>query len=130
MLCHNCKQCGKTISDGKWHFFLEFDSYLQFKTYVEAEAVVQRCSVKKVFLKISQKNTCTRVSLLKKRLWHRCFSVNFAKLSRAPFLIERLCGGCFCWREAYGLFIPFIKSLVEMLSFSLGQYQEMNSSAR
>ena len=25
-------------------------------------------------------------TLLKKRLWHRCFSVNFAKFLRAPFL--------------------------------------------
>ena len=60
-----------------------------------AEAVTGRCSVKKVFLEIwqnSQENTCDRVSfliklkvadlrlatLLKKRLWHRCFPVNFA----------------------------------------------------
>ena len=34
------------------------------------EAVAQRCSVKKV---------------LKKRLWHSCFSVNFAKFLRTPF---------------------------------------------
>ena len=55
-----------------------------------------------MFLKIlqnSQKNTCVRASflikfrpatLLKKRLWHRCFSVNFAKYSRAPVFIEHL----------------------------------------
>ena len=52
------------------------------------EAVVQRCSGKKVFLEISQnsqENTCTRVSfLLKTRLWHRCFSVNFVKFLRTP----------------------------------------------
>ena len=54
-----------------------------------------------MFLEISQnsqKNTCARVSLLhkvaglrsatllKKRLWHKCFSVNFAKFLRTPFL--------------------------------------------
>ena len=36
------------------------------------EAVVQRCSVKKVFLEIlqnSQENTCARVCLLKKKLY-------------------------------------------------------------
>ena len=62
------------------------------------EAVVQRCSVKKTFLEISQnsqENTCARVSfliatLLKKRLWHRCFTVNFAKFLRASFLKEHL----------------------------------------
>ena len=53
------------------------------------EAVVQRCSVKEVFLEISknsQENTCTRVTFLKKRLWHKCcLPVNFAKFLRTPF---------------------------------------------
>ena len=57
----------------------------------------------KVFLKISQnsqENTCVRISLLmnlqawsqspptlfKKRLWHRCFPVNFGKFLRTCFL--------------------------------------------
>ena len=47
----------------------------------------------KVFLEISQKsqeNTCARVSFLKKRLKHRYFSVNFAKLLRTPFFTEHL----------------------------------------
>ena len=30
------------------------------------------------------------VNLLKKRLWHRCFPVNFAKFLRTPFFIEHL----------------------------------------
>ena len=29
-------------------------------------------------------------TLLKKRLWHRCFSVNFAKFLRTPFLTKHL----------------------------------------
>ena len=29
-------------------------------------------------------------TLLKKRLWHRCFPVNFAKFLRTPFLAEHL----------------------------------------
>ena len=55
---------------------------------------------KSVFLKVpqnSQKSTCARVSflikfkvspatLLQKELWHRCFSVNFAKFWRTPIL--------------------------------------------
>ena len=62
------------------------------------------CSVKKVFKEISQnsqENICDRVSFLiklqpepatlfKKRLWHRCFPVNFAKFLRTPFLTEHL----------------------------------------
>ena len=68
-----------------------------------SEAVVWRCSVEKVFLEISQnshKKACARVSflskvtgqrpatLLKKRLSHRSFPVNFAKFLRAPFFTE------------------------------------------
>ena len=51
-----------------------------------SEAVVQRCSVKKVLVNISQnpqKNNCARVSFLlilfKKRLCHGCFPVSFFK---------------------------------------------------
>ena len=65
------------------------------------KAIFQRCSIKSVFLEIpqnSQENACVRVSfliklqasLLKKKLWHRCFLVNFAKFLRTPFFIERL----------------------------------------
>ena len=44
----------------------------------------QRCSVKNVFLEISQnsqENTYTRGGI-----WHRCFPVNFEKFLRTPFL--------------------------------------------
>ena len=62
----------------------------------------RRCYVKKLkILQNSHESTCVRVSfliklqasgprpatLLKERLWHRCFPVNFAKfLNRTPFL--------------------------------------------
>ena len=74
-----------------------------------SEAVVRRCSVENLFLEISQnlqENNCARASflekrlglrpatLLKKRLWHRCFPVNFVKLLRALFL-QNTSGGCF-----------------------------------
>ena len=70
-------------------------------------------SVKRVFLEISQnsqENTCARVSiliklllkykytlkytLLKQRLWHRCFPVDLAKFLRTPFL-KNTSGDCF-----------------------------------
>ena len=69
------------------------------------EAVVRRCSVKKMSLEIfqdSQENTCARVSffnkvaclspatLLKKSLWYRCLPVNFAKFLRTHFFTEHL----------------------------------------
>ena len=34
-------------------------------------------------------------TLLKTRLWHRCFPVNFAKFLRTPFL-QNTSSGCFC----------------------------------
>ena len=67
--------------------------------------VTQMCSVKKVFLEISQnsqENTSARVFFnkvaslrpatlsKKKRFWHRRFSVNFVKFLRTPFYIEHL----------------------------------------
>ena len=74
----------------------------------KSKVVVRRCSVKQVFLNISQnsqENTCASLffnkvaglkhtTLLKKRLWHWCFLVNFAKFSRTPFL-QNTSGGCF-----------------------------------
>ena len=53
----------------------------------------RRCSVKKTSLEIlqnSQEITCARVFFLKKRLWHRCFPLNFAKFLRTHFLTEHL----------------------------------------
>ena len=70
-----------------------------------AEAIVRRCSVKKVFLKkfkkFKEEHLCQSlflnkvadlrpVTLLKKRLWHRYFSVNFAKFLRTPFFTEHV----------------------------------------
>ena len=70
--------------------------------YFISEAVVRRCSVKKMFLEIShnsQENTCARVSFLvklqvwgpllyfiKKRVWRKCSPVNFAKFLRTPLV--------------------------------------------
>ena len=65
----------------------DYYSFAYNKTF--RKAVVRRCSVNKLFLEISQtsqENTCARFSFLKKRLWHRCFPVNFAKFLRTSFL--------------------------------------------
>ena len=63
----------------------------------------RRCSVKKGilrnFTKFTGKYLCQSLffnkvaglspaTLLKKRLWHRCFRVNFARFTRTPFLTE------------------------------------------
>ena len=43
---------------------------------------------------VSEYFICVRmpqpVTLFKKRLWHRCFPVNFAKFLKAPFFTEHL----------------------------------------
>ena len=52
------------------------------------EAVVQRCSVKKVFLEIlqnSQENTCARVSFFKKESLAQVFSCEFCEISKNTF---------------------------------------------
>ena len=62
-----------------------------------SEAVVQRCSVKKVFLKICNIHKKTPVleplfnNFIKNRPQHnRCFHVNIAKFLRTAFTIEHL----------------------------------------
>ena len=70
--------------------------------YIKAwKSIMNRCSIKKLFLKISQysqESACVGVSslmkmqtfspaaLFKKRLRHRCFPVNYAKFLRIPVL--------------------------------------------
>ena len=90
------------------------------------EAVVQKCSVEKVFLQISQnsqENTCARVSffdkvaglrpatLLKKRLWHRYFPVKFVKFLKTPFFIEHL-----WWLVLNAVLVNLWKKVVELSS--------------
>ena len=76
---------------------------------ISTEAVAQRCSVKKMFLKVSQnsqENICARdcfliksglrpATLLKKSLWHRCFPADFMKFLRTPFFLKNTSGGRF-----------------------------------
>ena len=45
-----------------------------------------------ILLQAPGREKCLRpATLLKKRLWHRCFPVNFVKFLRTPFFIEHLC---------------------------------------
>ena len=80
----------------------------------------QRCSMKKKvisrnFIKFTEKHLCQSLFinkvadlspgiLLKKRLWNRCFPMNFAKFLRTLFLWNTS-GGCFC-------FFDFITSII------------------
>ena len=60
---------------------------------LQKEADARRCSVKKVFLNISQnsqENTFGGFSFLKKRLQHKYFPVNFVKFFKNTFFKEPL----------------------------------------
>ena len=83
-----------------------------------SKAVDQRCSVKKVFLEFSQnsqeKHLCQSLfnkvaGLLKTRIEHRCFPVNFAKFLRTPFFIEHL------WRASSARSKLQIKKIILLL---------------
>ena len=65
------------IWDFRWKYI--WNNLFFFSDYF-SEAVVQRCSVKKV----------RPANLLKKRLWYRCFPVNFVKFLRTLFFIQHL----------------------------------------
>ena len=83
---------------------LMFSQYLFQKhpilTVFLSEAVARRCSVRKCvlrnFVKFTGKHLCQcwlrlrPATLLKKRLRHGCFPVNFAKFLKTPFLTEQL----------------------------------------
>ena len=88
----------KTILDGD----KKFGNDSKFKILTATiRSTHQRCSMKKGvlrnFTKFTGKHLCQSLffdkvaglrpaTLLKKRLWHRCFAVNFAKILRTPFL--------------------------------------------
>ena len=60
--------------------------YYQFWTKESlsfSEAVAHKCSIKKLRIRFYQNS---RATLLKKRLWHRCISVNLAKFFKKPIL--------------------------------------------
>ena len=72
------------------------------------EAVVRRCFYKKSVLRNFTKFTGLRpTTLVKKKLWHRCFPVNFVKFLRTPFCTDHL------WWLLY-LFIKDLHSKVPM----------------
>ena len=87
---------------------ISFIVCFHFLTKLETEAVVQRCSVKKVFLKISQnsqENTCARVSFLK-ILWNFLEHL-FYRTPPVPAFVETFLLGIWIWilfKQSLGLF--------------------------
>ena len=79
--------------------FIEQCMFFLLRSYFQCLRSHRRCSVKKEFLKLSQNSQekiCVGVSFLslraanlfKKRLWRRCFPVNFSKFLGTSFSIE------------------------------------------
>ena len=104
-LCDDC-----IYSTSPWAFLQIFSLQSSWKYNYEhllqkqeskkrrTKAFAQKYSVKKVFLEILQNSqgnnlpcqSLRSATLLKKRLWHSCFPVNFAKFLRIPFVTEHL----------------------------------------
>ena len=66
-------------------------SFLAFPIFIlsgkkKSEAATKGALQEKVFLELLQNSQESPATLLKKRLWHRCFPVNFVKFLRRPFL--------------------------------------------
>ena len=90
--------------------FLHFEARHIHSKFCQLHLIPSRCRHTKVICKKGvlrnfaklQENTCNRASfliklqgwglatLLKKRLWRKCISVNFVKFLRTPFLTEHL----------------------------------------
>ena len=80
-----------------WFVFIKLNNLLRFTLTHLFRSSHRRCSVRKddrkSFAKLTGKHLCQSLflslrpaTLLKKRLWHRCFPGNFAKFLRIPFL--------------------------------------------
>ena len=86
------KSCSKCCEFCKVYLNILECYVLKGNHAVSKEAVVQRCSVKKVFLEISQnsqENTCARVSFLTS-CRPEAFFCEFLKILRTPFFLEQL----------------------------------------
>ena len=70
-----------TLSMSKSHNIVKLQRMNGFSLF-RSEAVVQRCSVKKMFWGLRP------ATLLKKSFWYRCFSVSFTKFLRTPFFTK------------------------------------------
>ena len=97
--CH-----GKVISSifyGSGYSSLPFKIILVSTLPLFLDAVAWRCSVNKMFLKISQNSQekifvaiSFLIKFIKKRRWQWWFPVNFGKFLRVP--IENITSCCFC----------------------------------
>ena len=124
----NNRYCPGSWASCKIFTFIFLGFWLNCKSVFKIKKIMNRRQaatggflLKNMFLEISQnskENTCARVSflislffnkiagltLLKKRLWHRGFPVNFAKFPRTPFLKNTSLGDCLCMNDFWNDF--------------------------
>ena len=117
-----------------------FPEFSGLDLHEKTEAVAQRCSVKRVFLKISQnsqENTCATFSFVikfqaeaynfnKKDTLEQVFSSEFCEISKNAFFIEHL-RWLLLKREVFPLFIGNTR---EKKSFNYLKYSSEESSER
>ena len=109
----------RSLMDPCVHWTLLYLIVFMHRTMTELEAVVRGCSVKMVFLEISQdsqENTCARdsdlINFIKKESLAQVFSSEFCEIFRNTFL-QNTSGGCF-WRVGSSqqkLRLPFLQEL-------------------
>ena len=109
----------RSLMDPCVHWTLLYLIVFMHRTMTELEAVVRGCSVKMVFLEISQdseENTCARdsdlINFIKKESLAQVFSSEFCEIFRNTFL-QNTSGGCF-WRVSSSqqkLRLPFLQEL-------------------
>ena len=102
------------------------DKYLA-STQKQSEVFCKK-GILRNFAKFTGKHPAT---LLKKRLWHRCFPVNFAKFLRVPLLTEHLrC--CFCpqfefFKKCCIICYQFLKSFRPKQTYASQNFVSENS---
>ena len=103
-------------------------TYDELSRFALREAVAQRCSV---ISQNSRENTgvsfliklqASASKFIKKRFWHRCFPVNFAKFLRTPFLkntSQRLLLIFHCLSDEFGLivYVPILDKRINSLLY-------------
>ena len=109
----------RSLMDPCVHWTLLYLIVFMHRTMTELEAVVRGCSVKMVFLEISQdsqENTCVRdsdlINFIKKESLAQVFSSEFCEIFKNTFL-QNTSGGCF-WRVSSSqqkLRLPFLQEL-------------------
>ena len=67
-----------------------FVAFYNFHLQLFHLVIIRACNFSTTFRSIHQRCSARPATLLKKRLWHRCFPVNFVEFLKTPFLIEYL----------------------------------------